>query len=208
MSLCSVNISGTPTGATCVTYANCNATCCIASYTECSGSNTADCTSCVSETTCCNYADPSCGGDSSTWPCLTGYETEEECNAQPCCLWNYEMGACSPRACSIIVFPLCATCGCYPIGGYCYSKTCSVLTEANCPTCGCTSSGTCTARTCAQVAAINNNPDVCAGCDTCGGEWAVDNDRGNLPWTVYTTTLSLAGSGAVNPLGAATLVIG
>ena len=61
------------------------------------------------------------------------------------------------------------------------------MSEANCAYCGCTKTGTCTARTCAQVAAINNNPDVCAGCNTCGGDWDINNDRGLTPWAIVVT---------------------
>jgi len=29
-----------------------------------------------------------------------------------------------------------------------------------------------------------NNPDVCTGCDTCTQDWAIDNARGNIPWSI------------------------
>jgi hypothetical protein len=55
---------------------------------------------------------------------------------------------------------------------------------------------------------LQTNPDICAGCDTCAGDWLVTDTRPDLPWTVYVTTLSIQGSGIANIKGSNTIVIG
>jgi hypothetical protein len=86
---------------------------------------------------------------------------------------------------------------------------CSSLSEGNCASCtGCSKQGTCAPKTCAEVAAINNNPDCCSGCNQCAGTWQIDDVRGTLPWTVYTTQTSFSGSGSVGITSVNDLVIG
>jgi len=211
MSLCTVAVTGTPAGP-CGTYP-CSytgggwgntATCCVASYSECGGSNTADCSTCTSPTTCCDYTVSGCTGTVS-FNCLA--LGQQQCVVNPCCNWLSGPNECHKLDCSAIGPTDCASCGCTATGD-CSSRSCADLGEGPCATCGCTLSGTCTPRTCAAVAAINNNPDVCAGCNQCGATWAIDDARGTLPWSVYTTQTSLAGSGSVGKTATNNLVLG
>ena len=68
------------------------------------------------------------------------------------------------------------------------------MTEADCIACGCTRAGSCAPKACSAIA--DNNPDVCAGCSTCGGDWDINNDRGLTPWAITVTgELHLAAGG-------------
>lgn len=133
---CSVSITGTPTGATCISYSNCELGCCNKGSGGCSGTNTYNCRQWVNKI---------------------------QCDAHPrCCSW-------------------------YDTGAACNKKTCISLGESDCTYCGCTSAWTCTAKACASLAGTYKNPDMCAGCNTCGATWNVDSVR-TLPWNVYVTT--------------------
>jgi len=79
----------------------------------------------------------------------------------------------------------------------CVQEQCVLIGEADCAACGCTVAGTCTPKACADLAGIWKNPDVCAGCNTCGATWNVDSVR-TLPWAVYVTTqVAFAAGGQV-----------
>jgi len=161
MTICSVNIGssgGGATGATCVSYANCDLGCCTKSYGGCAGPDLRNCSL--------------HGGDKTA------------CEGDPCCFWAAPPEPCRDRACP-------------------------TLSEALCVSCGCTKDGTCIKIACESLAGTSKNPDVCAGCDTCAGDWLVDNAR-DLPWTVYVRTLSFAytGTPSVAKASAYDLVIG
>ena len=143
MSGCTVDITGTPTGASCVSYANCDPYCCTKAETACGRA----------------------GGSYPTHNCPS-FHTGPECQTvEDCCNWTGM--ACAYKTCDY---------GQYPVA------------PPNCAHCGClVASGSCTPWTCAQVAASNNNPDVCAGCNTCGGDWDINNDRGLTPWAIVVT---------------------
>jgi hypothetical protein len=83
------------------------------------------------------------------------------------------------------------------------------LSVATCASCGCTPAGTCVKIACASLTGASKNPDVCPGCNTCAGDWLVDDAR-DLPWTVYVTTLSLSytGTPSVSMVSAYDLIIG
>ena len=111
--------------------------------------------------TCCIETPEGCDGIN-THNCGV-YGGAPTCNADPCCEWDFA-GV-----------------------GVCQAKACSDVDPDDCETCGCNTTGGCEARTCAQVAAVDNNPDVCEGCDTCPGNWSIDDSRGDLPWDVTVT---------------------
>lgn len=126
------------------------------------GTPTTNCTACASATTCCNFTAGGCEG-TNTASCTAG--TPTACNAAVCCAW---VGV--------------------PPAGYCDQKACADISDGDCETCsGCDIGGGCSNKTCTQVAATSNNPDVCAGCNTCPGNWTIDNARGTLPWDVDAT---------------------
>ena len=133
---CSVSISGTSTGATCVSFSNC-------------------------ELACCTKTPTGCGGEVSH---LCSYPLSEACGDNPCCYWSS-----------------------LPVPAHCTKKSCSGLSEENCAACGCTPSGTCIKIACGSLTGASKNPDVCAGCSTCGGDWDIDNDRGLTPWAITVT---------------------
>ena len=138
-STCTVQISGVSTGASCVSWFDCNLTCCTKSeITGCYGTNNH----------ACAYTDvPACVGDI-------------------CCRWTGDPGACIKRECV-------APAGVPHVG------------LVNCVHCGCVQAGTCDKKACGAIA--DNNPDVCAGCSTCAGDWDIDNDRGLTPWAITVT---------------------
>ena len=112
--VCSVNVSGTATGATCVSYSNCN-------------------------TTCCTKSDPAayCAG-TNDHACTAG--TQISCDADECCVWSD--GNCLKRNCGLttprIAYPNCIECGCEATGD-CTKKTCAALATTNlllCAGCG------------------------------------------------------------------------
>jgi len=160
LSQCTVSISGTATGASCVSYSNCNLTCCNKTYSGCGGTVSADC---------------------------GPHGTALICNGDPCCFWAGRPSPPPP----------------------CKAKACADIAEGNCVGCGCTAGGTCVKKTCAQVAGIDNNPDVCSGCSTCGGDWQIDNNRGNTPWSITVTgILDPQAGGRVDISGGHTLAAG
>ena len=109
---------------------------------------------------CCDKSFSGCTGIVTH---VCGGYSEPDCTAHPCCVWT------SPP------FP-------------CQAKYCTEIGEADCAFCGCTDlGGTCTPKACADLAGIYKNPDMCAGCNTCGATWNVDSVR-TLPWAVYVTT--------------------
>lgn len=159
-STCTVQISGVATGLSCVSYVDCNLTCCTRAYTGCSGDNNHD-------EICIAYPSPG------------------TCGADPCCVWTP-----APPA-------------------YCAPKVCSAVAEGSCSHCGCNPIGSCTKKTCAQVALIDNNPDVCSGCNICGGDWQINNNRGNTPWSITVTgALDPQAGGRVDISGGHTLAAG
>lgn len=109
---------------------------------------------------CCTKTPTGCSGTFSTAPC--DYPSGTLCNLDPCCTW-----------------------GGIPIR--CRQKDCTLIDPADCAGCGCTPSGTCEKIACSALTGSSNNPDVCAGCSTCPGNWIIDNNRGNLPWDILVT---------------------
>lgn len=189
--VCSVNVSGTALGTLCVSYTNCNATCCTATYSSCGGTHTANCTSCTVATTCCSYTTPSCGGTNSA-ACTAG--SGPACTSSPCCKWTAPTGPCVKKDCADVAQGSCVTCGCTPAGG-CAKRTCSSLSEANCPTCGCTKSGTCPAKSCATLATTNLS--LCAGCNLCSGTATITNTVDlRSYWSVTARIFTFSGVGA------------
>jgi len=109
VSSCTVQVTGVATGAACISYDDCNTTCCTKTYTGCSGTNNFDC--------------PSMG--------------EEVCNAEPCCQWLAPPIRCHNRDCSSLSESTCSSCGCTS-SGTCIHKDCDALTDNNPDVCeGC-----------------------------------------------------------------------
>jgi len=123
---CSVSISGTSTGATCISYSNCDLACCTKTPTGCGGTVSAGC-----ET----HGNP------------------ETCNGNPCCFWAGPPAPpppCKAKACADIAQGNCAGCGCTP-SGTCVKIACGSLTGTSknpdvCPGCD-TCAGTWTVDT-------------------------------------------------------------
>jgi hypothetical protein len=66
--------------------------------------------------------------------------------------------------------------------------------------CGYTNPGQCNADPCCAWQApsgpcyvlgcsVQTNPDVCPGCVTCNGNWNMNDERGNTPWSITVTAL-------------------
>lgn len=116
---CSVNISGTASGATCVSYSNCPTNCCTPAYTGCGGT---------------------VGYNCDQW------STKPTCEAHPtCCTWSDSSGRCIKRLCFTLSEADCATCTCTQ-AGTCTKIACASLTGTSknpdvcpgCDTCGAT----------------------------------------------------------------------
>jgi len=143
-----------------------------------------------------------------TSPCA--YGTEVLCEADQCCDWTpgpsvcsgsvtaacYGMGkeACDAHPCCWWIFML----------GYCGARLCTDVTPDYCVSCGCSlgaGEGSCAAG-CGGV----SDPDLCAGCDTCDGDWQISNDRGDMPWSILVTgKVDMQASGKINVVSARTL---
>jgi hypothetical protein len=211
MSICTVNISGTRT-ADCGSYPcsygggghGTTAVCCIATYTDCAGTNSHSCGTYPScSTPCCYPNTTGCGplGGVVTYDC-SGL-SHDDCTSLPasaCCWWDPIYSVCGKMHChDSESHPVgntnCAACGC-TASGDCQRHACNTLTEGNCASCtGCSKNGTCAERSCAGVAALDNNPDVCAGCNTCGANWSLTDARGSIPWDIVVTDLLTGTSG-------------
>lgn len=205
MSTCSVQVSGTATGVTCVGGGTCPANCCTGGgYTGCSGSGGTGCNSYADcNSTCCTKTVTGCSG-TVTKHCHTLYVSKGTCNADPCCMW--EVGPpvnCGKKACSAVDLGSCVACGCTG-SGTCPPKACTGISKANCVGCGCDKDyAACNAIACAALA--DNNPDVCEGCNTCGGNWTIDNARGNAPWSITVTGWIYVQGGSIRVASSRTL---
>jgi len=122
--VCSVAVGGTSTGALCVSYSNCNATCCTKAFTTCSGTVSHPCT----------------------------YPLSGDCGDNPCCYWTGTPAPahCTKKNCSGLSEENCAACGCTP-SGTCVKIACGSLTGTSknpdvCPGCD-TCAGTWTVDT-------------------------------------------------------------
>lgn len=196
MSTCSVQVTGTANGVTCVGYGNCPAACCVEEYTDCTGTvgsgicnSYADC-----PTACCTKAATGCDGDNG-FDCAQ-YINIGDCTSYgaACCYWGGTPGRCRRTVCPSVSQENCITCGC-DVTGTCGKKACEDVSQANCESpCGCDKDGSCSYIACNNIAALYNNPDVCGGCNTCEGNWTIDDARGNVPWAIHVTGITSVGS--------------
>lgn len=139
-SSCTVQVSGTATGANCGSYPNCNETCCTNHNTNCYGS-----------------VDYVCAGLSEA-ACVSGDNLR-------CCSWMLPGPNCHQK--------------------YCLNTQEPHVGPNDCLFCGCDGDGDCDPITCADL--TDNNPDVCPGCNTCGGDWDINDNRGLTPWAITVT---------------------
>lgn len=115
------------------------------------------------EAACCDQGSGACSGDNSAAEAHCLGHGPVPCEADPCCYYQHA-----------------------PDAG-CHALECSSLGEADCADCWCDSGWTCDTTACADVS--DNNPDVCEGCNTCGGNWNITDDRGNMPWNITVTNI-------------------
>ena len=80
------------------------------------------------------------------------------------------------------------------------------MSPTDCVACGC-DGFECDPKACADIS--DNNPDVCEGCNTCAGDWDIDDDRGTTPWTIGVTgELDIASGGHIIVGNSAVLAVG
>lgn len=104
--LCSVNVGGTATGATCISYVNCNTTCCTKTYTGCTGTPSVSCGGAppCSPIGCCYVDQNKCKN------LACSAITEASCVTCGCT----KVGTCTTKSCASLATTnllLCAGCG-------------------------------------------------------------------------------------------------